>query len=79
MSKPAIQMQATIITDQKYKVEITGEMIIAMLRETGMTIPDSATVSFTVPGGGDWSNMSIDVDAENPVYAEWQVQSTDVS
>lgn len=34
-------------------------------------IPDNAEIEFFVPGGADWSNISIDIDDENPVVISW--------
>lgn len=37
-------------------------------------LPDNAKVFIGVPGGGDWSNIDLDVDdAENQVFATWKI------
>lgn len=36
-------------------------------RKYGIKIPKTAKVSYTVPGGGDWSHMDAPVDKKNPV------------
>lgn len=35
-------------------------------------------VSFRVPGGGDWSHVSIEVDDENPIECEWENEKVEV-
>lgn len=39
------------------------------------SIPDDAEIAFNVPGGGDWSSMSIDINDENPVVISWTEES----
>lgn len=72
-----IKSEAIVTTDQKWSIELTGTMLVDMLRTAGHAIPKDAAVSFHVPGGGDWSHMSIDVDAENPLYIEWKAHSVE--
>lgn len=77
-SKPIeIKSDATVVTSQKWTVELTGPLILYLLRWTGHKIPDGAAVTFTVPGGADWSNTSIDIDADNPIRVAWQSQSVE--
>ena len=67
-------------TTRKCQIELTGEQIAQMLRNhpAFSGIPANATISFHVPGGGDWSHMSIDIDDENPVYVEWKTESVEI-
>jgi len=51
--------------------------LIAALRALGLNIPDSATLYFSVPGGGDWSNTTINICEENPISVEWFEQSVE--
>ncbi len=49
-------------------IKLTGEDIIKALVEAGyIDMPDSATCEFEVPGGGDYSNMSVAVDEDAKV------------
>lgn len=36
--------------------------------------PENASVTFHVPGGGDWSNRDVDVDDFNHVKLSWSEQ-----
>ena len=48
---------------------LTGADIISMLKETGR-IPEDADITkveFRVPGGGDYSNMTLDIDEDAPI------------
>lgn len=60
----------TVVT---HTLELTKEDILAPLRER-YEIPPSAQVYVTTPGGGDWSHMPIDIDADNPVVVSWVVR-----
>lgn len=72
-----IKRTATVVTDEKWQLEITGAMLITLLREAGHPIPRDATVHFTVPGGGNWSNTAVEVDQEYPISVEWKSHSVE--
>ncbi len=59
----------TTVTSSTRKVTtytLDGRDILQMLFKT--LPPDSeAEVTFRVPGGGDWSNSTIEIDAECPI------------
>jgi hypothetical protein len=76
---PKVKMAATVTTARKFRVTLTAEHLLAMLASQGQQIPDAATVSFHVPGGGDWSNTSIKIDEENPIYIEWKTETVEQS
>jgi len=48
----------------------TGEITAEVLRKT-FGIPAGATISVTVPGGGDWSNCELDLDHHGPISVSW--------
>lgn len=53
-------------TKVRKKATLTGEMIAELLGA-----PTNAAVEFHVPGGGDYSNMSLDVCEDCPVTVTW--------
>ena len=62
----------------KHTVGLDGKSILAMLcAELGIEIPVGATITFAVPGGGDYSNMDLDVDADSPVIVQWSTEVED--
>ncbi len=68
---PEIIERKLIETTRQFRIELDGRVLVRMLREQGHDIPDNATVTFTTPGGGDWSNTDIDIDDDHPVIVEW--------
>ena len=58
--------------ETSYIVCLDGEYIKDILRAMGINVPKNADVVFCTPGGGDWSNTSIDVDKEHPVRVVWK-------
>ncbi len=68
---PEIIERKLVETTRQFRVELDGRALVRMLREQGHDIPDNATVTFTTPGGGDWSNTDIDIDDDHPVIVEW--------
>lgn len=64
------------ITTQRHTITLQGRDVINMLRKDGYEIPDKATVTFTVPGGGDWSNCALDLDDEDqPIEVTWDTRT----
>ena len=64
---PTVRVRTTTITERVY--DLTGADIIDLLIEAGVLTEAQrgSDVTFRVPGGGDWSNSTIDVDAATPV------------
>lgn len=57
--------------DEHYKITLTGKDILMLLRSRLDNIPDSARVEFDVPGCGDYSNMTLNIDNDTPVVITW--------
>jgi hypothetical protein len=76
-----IKITTTTQRTERFRIELTGNDITKMLRNHPRfsDIPDRATISFHIPGGGDWSNTSIKIDDENPIYIEWQTETVEQS
>lgn len=55
-------------------LEITKNDIIEWLLSKGEIPNDYAEVYFSVPGGGDWSNMDISIDEDNPIFIKYQIK-----
>jgi hypothetical protein len=56
----------TTFTRSETTVDLTGDEVLEALAKAGL-IPTNAiaVVSFQVPGGGDWSNVRIQLDEES--------------
>jgi len=70
MVRPTIIVST--VTTRKVEIEITAEMVIEMLRNAGHTIPANAGVFVMVPGGGDWSNMRLDIGVDAPLTVRYE-------
>lgn len=66
------KIATTTDTRQTFTITLTGSDIIELLRLAGHKVPERAEVSFHVPGGGDYSNMAVDVEEESPVVIRWE-------
>lgn len=71
MLKPKITSHTR--TTRRHEMSLSRESLIKALQVCGVEVPKDASVTFTVPGGGDWSNCTIDVDREHPINIEWTV------
>jgi hypothetical protein len=60
-------------TVHTWSLKLTGDDILSILRKRGYAVPDGlATVTVMVPGGGDYSGMSLDIDEDCPVVISWK-------
>lgn len=50
--------------------------LIQTLINIGYDVPRNAEVFIHVPGGGDWSNMNLDVDSDSPLTITWTETTT---
>ena len=70
-----IENDKTTIT--KRKISLNGKDIIELLNDPpldGVIVPVNASVTFEVPGGGNWSGTDLDIDDDYPVVVEWTEQ-----
>lgn len=75
--KPKIKTQISTVTTKRHALEIDARQIREMLAKCCIDVPSSATIQFHVPGGGDWSNAALDIDADHPIHIEWsETEST---
>lgn len=66
------KLQTQKTTTIRHEITLDRDALLKLLREQ-LHIPENADVYFQVPGGGDWSNTSVDVDDENPIHVKWTV------
>jgi len=59
-------MKHSITTTKRHTIILSGEDITELLG-----VPEDASVSFDVPGGGDWSNMTIGIDCDLPITVSY--------
>jgi hypothetical protein len=59
------------------QVFLTGEDIITLLKKQG-ELPETvnAKATFYVPGGGDWSHMTLEIDEENRITVTYEESNT---
>lgn len=58
-------------TKKSHTVELDPEAIRGLLDIAGYEVPANASITISVPGGGDWSNTELDVTDTNPIRIEW--------
>lgn len=68
--------QRTVTTTTTTEITIDRQDILDFLRQKFPGIPDDAVVEFDVPGGGSWSNMSIDISEDTPINVRWRTEAT---
>lgn len=50
-----------------YTLKLTGKDILSLLKETGNIEQDTGSVEVTIPSGGDYSGMNLDIDDTCPI------------
>lgn len=72
-----ISVSEQVVTTRAVTIEVTAQDILALVRKRAHIPADAEVrVYVDVPGGGDWSNMEIDI-AEHPVYVRAVWSATD--
>jgi hypothetical protein len=57
-----IDIIKTTTVQTKHHAELDRHKLLALLRAAGHDVPDNAGIFVQVPGGGDWSNTTLDID-----------------
>jgi hypothetical protein len=58
-------------TTSKHRLELTRKEIIEALQNDNYCVPNNAEVFVEVPGGGDYSNTTLDLDSDVPLIITW--------
>ena len=54
----------------KHNATLDRKHLLGLLLHAGYLVPDDAKITMTVPGGDDYSNMTLDID-DMPVHVEY--------
>lgn len=65
-------MKKTTRSETLHKIELSGEDIIQLLRDTGYVFGRNPKVVIRVPTGGDYSGEDVAVNDECPVQVYWR-------
>jgi hypothetical protein len=66
-----LKIKTQVTTRRAHRVEITRKDLVEFMKKLGYDLPRDASIYVNVPGGGDWSNTSLDIDKETPVVVTW--------
>ena len=53
-------------------LELDDAAIRWLLAHQGYEVPESSSIRVSIPGGGDWSNMDLDITGGTPVKVSWK-------
>lgn len=70
-----LNVKTTTTTIQVHTASLNHESVIEYLRSKGCDVPDNADVLVRVPGGGDWSNMDLEIGRDTPIFVTWKVRT----
>ena len=71
MTKKSMKVSTTTV--RSIRIELSRQDILGFLKD--FSIPRDAGVYVQVPGGGDWSNESLDIGDNCPVIVTWSERS----
>lgn len=60
------------VTTHTHMLRLDKEELLSALNAAGYQIPHGCEITVRVPGGGDWSNTSLDISGNSPVTITWQ-------
>ena len=60
----------------KRTMKLTGTLLRQLLDRAGLSIPDDASITIQVPGGGDWSNCDLDLD-DTSIQITWTEEANE--
>jgi hypothetical protein len=66
-----------VTTTVKKTVTLDRKAIQRLLAQVMSGVPVDANIYIDIPGGGDWSNTSLDISSDNPVTIEWTETTTE--
>lgn len=57
-----------------YTLKVGSTALRELLIHAGHKVPENAKVTIWIPGGGDYSNCSLDVTDQNQLDIQWKVE-----
>ena len=78
MKTGTVQKKTKKIVERECSLKLTGDQILEAIQEK-YGVPLNANIFLHVPGGGDYSNIDLDIDHETPIQIEWveEVEETE--
>lgn len=65
-----MKIETDSTTIMRQHLTIRRSDLLELLAEAGLKIPTFADITIRVPGGGDWSNMDLDLD-DTVINVDW--------
>ncbi|AKQ75832.1 hypothetical protein FDH82_gp42 [Roseobacter phage RDJL Phi 2] len=62
-----LMVETSTTTTSKHEAKLSGAAIRRLL-----ALPNDAHIKVTVPGGGDWSGMDLDLDSGTTLDISWE-------
>lgn len=56
-----IEIKRAIKKTEEFEFTIDNKQLVSLLRRAGINVQDNAEITFTVPNGGDYSGMKLEV------------------
>jgi len=75
-TNPFKQLVETKTVTVKRTMKLTGTLLRQLLDRAGLSIPDDASITIQVPGGGDWSNCDLDLD-DTSIQITWTEEANE--
>ncbi len=71
--------QSEVLIEKTITLRISGNEIISWLQKTKQmpARAENIKVYFEVPGGGDYSNMNLDIDESSPIVVKFKIVETE--
>jgi hypothetical protein len=70
--KNRITVTETRVAKTTHHLTLNRAEMINMLRAAGIAVPDHVEIMVRVPGGANWSNTDLEIDAYHKIEVKWE-------
>lgn len=71
MINSKIEVKTRKATTETHELRLTGSAIRELLANSGVHVPQGASVYVAIPGGGDWSNTDLSIEGDTAIEIRW--------
>lgn len=66
-----MQIETITTTTKSFKLELSSSQLCRALIAVGINVPPTAKFHAHIPGGDDWSNEDLEINANTPLVVTW--------
>lgn len=71
------ETRKTKTTVETHRMTLDRGDLVKFLQHAGYEVPSDASCHVSIPGGGDWSNIDLEINADVPLVVSWEITKTE--